>query len=51
VRPREASRLYGLGRTQLFELLRQKRLESTKVGRARLILVESLEKLIHGNAT
>ena len=40
----------GLGRTKIFELLANKRLESTLVDGRRVIIVASLRKLIEGDA-
>ena len=40
----------GLGRTKLFELIANKRLDSTLVDGRRVIIVTSLRKLIEGDA-
>jgi len=39
----------GLGRSTLFEKIKSGELESVKVGKRRLILVPSLERLIVGS--
>ena len=41
----------GLGRTKLFELIANKRLDSTLVDGRRVIIVASLRKLIEGEAS
>ncbi|MEZ0219123.1 MAG: helix-turn-helix domain-containing protein [Tardiphaga sp.] len=46
MRVREASRVYRIGRTKLYALLREGRLASVKIGGTRLIPVEALEALI-----
>lgn len=38
---------YGIGRTKLYQLIKDDRLKSVKVGGRRLILADSLEDLIH----
>ncbi len=43
---RQCCRLTGLGRTKLFELIRQNRLESIKVDGRRLVLMDSVEALV-----
>jgi excisionase family DNA binding protein len=48
VRPHVAARMTGLSRTVIFDLIRQKKLASRKVGKARLIDVASLEALVRG---
>lgn len=45
VRPKEACRIGGFGLTQCYELMNVGTLESRKVGRMRLISVQSIEKL------
>jgi excisionase family DNA binding protein len=42
----EARRLSGLGNTKLFELIRDKKLDTVTVGRRRLIHLSSLERLL-----
>jgi excisionase family DNA binding protein len=42
----EASEATGLGRTKLYELIGSGHLDTTTVGRRRLVLVRSLQKLI-----
>lgn len=44
--PAEAALMLGLGRTKLFELLTEGRLESCHVGRRRLIPREALENFV-----
>ena len=46
---KEASKASGLGPTTIYALISDGTLESTKVGRRRLILVRSLRKLIEGD--
>lgn len=46
VRPRDASRMIGIGRTKLYELIKSGDLGTVKVGRATLITVSSLQRLI-----
>jgi excisionase family DNA binding protein len=46
VRPRDASRMIGIGRTKLYELIKSGELDTVKVGRATLITVRSLRYLI-----
>ncbi len=43
-----ASRLTGLSRSRIFELIQSGDLESVKLGKARLILFRSLKRLIEG---
>lgn len=43
-----ARRLSGLGRTKLFQLIGDGRLESVTVGRRRLVKYASLEALLQG---
>jgi excisionase family DNA binding protein len=47
VRPKQAAYTLGISRALLYKLLAQKKLESVKVGRARLIKISSIEKLIN----
>jgi hypothetical protein len=48
VRISDATRLAGIGKTKLFELIANGTLETTTVGRRRLILYRSLRRLIEG---
>jgi excisionase family DNA binding protein len=50
VRVADASRLTGIGKTKLFELIANGTLETTSIGRRRLILYRSLQRLIEGPA-
>lgn len=43
---REAVRLSGIGRSTLYQLMDARRLDYSKVGRSRLILVPSLKRLL-----
>jgi excisionase family DNA binding protein len=47
---RTALETSGLGRTKLYELMDSGRLESIKIGKRRLIKIESLEKLLDDDA-
>ena len=46
VRVGEASRMIGIGRTKLYELIKAGDLETVKIGRATLITMSSLRQLI-----
>lgn len=46
VRIHEACRLTGIGRSKLYELIRQRRIETIKVGAITLIPVVSLESFL-----
>jgi excisionase family DNA binding protein len=46
VRVREATRMIGLGRTKLYELIKAGDLETVKIGRATLITMRSLSDLV-----
>jgi excisionase family DNA binding protein len=46
----EARRLSGIGNTKLFELIRDKKLDTVTVGRRRLIHLSSLERLLSPEA-
>lgn len=46
VRVGEASRMIGIGRTKIYELIAAGDLETVKVGRATLITMRSLRQLI-----
>ncbi len=41
-----AARTLGIGRTKLYELLHAQKLTSIRIGRRRLVLAESIDKLI-----
>ncbi len=47
----EALRVTGLGRTKLYELINRESLRTLKIGRRRLIVVESLLALIPTQGT
>jgi hypothetical protein len=49
VRITDAIRITGIGRTKLFALIADGTLETTTVGRRRLILYRSLQRLIEGS--
>lgn len=49
VRIDDAIRITGIGRTKLFALIADGTLETTTIGRRRLILYRSLQQLIEGN--
>ena len=46
VRVGEASRMIGIGRTKLYELFKAGDLETVKIGRATLVTMRSLRRLI-----
>ena len=46
VRVGEASRMIGIGRTKLYELIKAGDLETVKIGRATLVTMRSLRRLI-----
>lgn len=46
-----AARALGLGRTSIYTLLDEGRLESVKIGRRRLIKTASIKRLIDGEAS
>ena len=48
VRIGDAIRITGIGRTKLFALIADGTLETTTIGRRRLILYRSLQQLIEG---
>lgn len=56
IRPKRAFRIdeavasYGIGRTKLYELMKEGKLRTVKVGGRRLIPAESLEALLKGEA-
>lgn len=43
---REACEMSGLGKTKLYELMSQGKLETTTIGRRRLVKVDSLKSLL-----
>lgn len=45
-RPNEAAKLLGIGRTKVFELIKNQTLESVTVGRSRVIKASSLRRLL-----
>ena len=47
---REACRIAGIGRSSLYKLMRVGALESIAIGRRRLILLASLEKVLANGA-
>lgn len=47
-RPEQVSALTGLSRGKIFQLIASGELESKKIGKARLVLARSVEKLIEG---
>jgi excisionase family DNA binding protein len=47
-RPEQVSNLTGLSRGKIFQLIASGELESRKIGKARLVLARSLEKLLEG---
>jgi excisionase family DNA binding protein len=49
VRISDATRLTGIGKTKLFELIAEGKLETASIGRRRLILYNSLQRLLHDN--
>ncbi|NDG50640.1 MAG: DNA-binding protein [Rhodospirillales bacterium] len=46
VRPTEACRLIGIGKTTLYELVADKKIRLVKIGRASVIPLEDLRRLI-----
>ena len=46
----ETMRRLSLGRTKVYELLADGRIQSVKIGRSRRILAESLEAIVRGEA-
>ncbi len=44
----DASRALGIGRTKIYELIAQGRLETVKIGRRTLIKAKSIRALIDG---
>jgi len=46
LRPKEAAKVYGVGRVTLYEWMKSGKLSSVKIGGARLIPVAALEALI-----
>ena len=46
VRVGEASRMIGIGRTKIYELIKAGDLETVKIGQATLVTIRSLRRLI-----
>jgi excisionase family DNA binding protein len=46
VKPREACRLYSMGRTKLYALMKSGKLRTVKIGGTRLVPIEELEALL-----
>lgn len=44
----DAAKALGLGRSKLYELIAEKRLETVTIGRRRLVRVDSVKTLAHG---
>lgn len=44
----ETAKALGLGRTKIYELIAEGRLETVRIGRRRLIKVESIRLLLDG---
>ena len=42
----EACRLIGIGRTKVYELINERRLETVKLGRRTLVKVQSIRSLL-----
>lgn len=51
LRPEEAARLLGVGRTQLYALLREGRLESVTIGRLRRVPVSACHAFVESLRT
>ncbi|WP_091682233.1 helix-turn-helix domain-containing protein [Methylocapsa palsarum] len=45
----DAAKALGLGRTSIYAMIADKRLEAFKLGRRRLVTVESIRKLVAAN--
>ena len=45
---KEAARALNLGRTSVYELIKQNRLESRKMGRRRMVTTASIRRLVDG---
>ena len=50
IRPGEAKKLYGIGRSKLYKLMAEGKVRSVSLGKMRLVSVDSLESLIRGEA-
>ncbi|HEV2569466.1 helix-turn-helix domain-containing protein [Sphingomonas sp.] len=48
--PPDAARALGLGRSKVYQLISENRLETVQIGRRRLVRVESLRALASGEA-
>ncbi|WP_245656325.1 helix-turn-helix domain-containing protein [Novosphingobium naphthalenivorans] len=46
----EATKALGLGRTSIYALINEGRLETVKIGRRRLIKVESIRQLLESRS-
>ncbi|MGF7156097.1 helix-turn-helix domain-containing protein [Novosphingobium gossypii] len=51
VRVPEACRLTGIGRSKLYELIGEGRIETVKIGSMTLVLTQSLRKLVEDSRT
>lgn len=49
-RVKEVPPTYGIGRTKVYELINAGKLKTIKIGGRRLILADSLEALLRGDA-
>ncbi|HTN60031.1 MAG TPA: helix-turn-helix domain-containing protein [Devosia sp.] len=45
---KDAAKALGLGRTSIYALIREGRLETIKLGRRRLVKTDSLRRLVEG---
>lgn len=48
VRLRDAARMIGIGRTKVYDLIGSSELQTVKIGRATLITMSSLRRLVDG---
>lgn len=46
----DTCRITGLGRTKVYELIAEGKLQTTTIGRRRLVLFASIEALVQGRA-
>lgn len=51
MRINDAARVSGLGRTTIYELIKERKLKSVKVGGRRLVPMAALRELIDNSAT